>query len=116
MAFSVLDPPPGAPEHEKKILLRHYMVRLKKSGTKLPRVVLEEIGPSADLVLDRAKAAEPTMWKASLKVPKEVKKKKVKNVTTDTLGTKREARQAPESGGRVVSAPICWHITAWRRL
>jgi ribosome production factor 2 len=89
MAFSVLDPPPGAPEHEKKILLRHYMVRLKKSGTKLPRVVLEEIGPSADLLLDRGKPAEPTMWKASLKVPKEVKKKKVKNVSTDKLGMKR---------------------------
>ena len=42
-------------------------VRLKKSGTKLPRVVLEEIGPSADLLLDRGKPAEPTMWKASLK-------------------------------------------------
>merc|ERR1719443_2523256 len=77
MAFSVLDPPPGAPVEEKKILLRHYMVRLKESG------------PSADLILDRGKPAEPTMWKASLKVPKEVKKKKVKNVSTDKLGMKR---------------------------
>jgi ribosome production factor 2 len=61
ISFTVLDPPPGVQQETKTILMRHHLVRLKKSGTKLPRVELEE-------------------------VPKEAKTKKVKNVTTDKLG------------------------------
>lgn len=92
LVFSVLDPPPakpGAPEPAKVVFMRHYRVELKKSGTKIPRVELVEIGPRCDLTCDRARWADPTVFKAACKKPKEVIKKKQKNVSTDSFGNTR---------------------------
>ena len=44
-------------------------VQLKKRGTKIPRVELAEIGPSADLTLDRTKPADAALLKAAKKAP-----------------------------------------------
>eukprot|EP00397_Hematodinium_sp_SG-2012_P037375 GEMP01040497.1.p1 GENE.GEMP01040497.1~~GEMP01040497.1.p1 ORF type:complete len:345 (+),score=68.04 GEMP01040497.1:61-1095(+) len=70
------------------INFRHYYVSYQKSAQKLPRVQMSEIGPRFDLSLDREKAADPHIMKLALKVPKEVKAKKVKNIETDMLGRK----------------------------
>lgn len=73
---------------EGKIYLRVYMVSLKKSGTRLPRIELEEMGPSIDLEIRRVKPPAPEVLREALKVPRTLKPKKVKNVSTDMLGKK----------------------------
>ncbi|KAI1308703.1 Ribosome production factor 2 -like protein [Halotydeus destructor] len=73
--------------HEGKIMFRHYRVLLKKSGMRLPRVELEEIGPSFEMTLRRTQLASEDLFKTSLKQPKENKQKKVKNIEKSPLGT-----------------------------
>lgn len=46
---------------------------LKKSGCKIPRIELEEMGPSLDLVLRRTHLASDDLYKLSLKQPKGLK-------------------------------------------
>ncbi|XP_002737014.1 ribosome production factor 2 homolog, partial [Saccoglossus kowalevskii] len=71
-----------------KIYLRSYRIILKKSGSRTPRVELEEIGPSLDLVMRRTRLAADDLFKKSMKQPKEAKIRKVKNVSRDVFGTK----------------------------
>uniref|UniRef100_A0A8C3XMX3 Ribosome production factor 2 homolog n=1 Tax=Chelydra serpentina TaxID=8475 RepID=A0A8C3XMX3_CHESE len=53
-----------------KIYMRSYKVLLKKSGCKIPRIELEEMGPSLDLVMRRTHLASEDLYKLSLKQPK----------------------------------------------
>lgn len=71
-----------------KIYLRNYKILLKKSGSRTPRVELEEMGPSLDLVIRRTKLASDDLYKQSLKVPKAAKIKKKKNISRDPFGSK----------------------------
>ncbi|XP_014669728.1 PREDICTED: ribosome production factor 2 homolog [Priapulus caudatus] len=71
-----------------KILLRSYKILLKKSGTRTPRIELEEMGPSFDFALRRTKLASDDLFKLARKQPKEIKIKKTKNVSQDAFGTK----------------------------
>lgn len=103
------------------ILLRQYRMRFKKSGTKVPRVELTEMGPLLDLAVRRQRQAPVDVQREAAKKPKELKKKKEKNVGSDMLegkigriylpkqdvgeialrkmkGLKRERRQAAEEG------------------
>ena len=50
-----------------------YRVLLRKSGVKTPRIELEEIGPSFDLVLRRHQMAPSHLYKEACKVPRTVK-------------------------------------------
>lgn len=70
-----------------KILVRSYKTMLKKSGTKTPRVELEEMGPSMDLVMRRTQLASTDLYKRSLRVPKTAKPKKRKNISIDAFKT-----------------------------
>ncbi|KAL3277352.1 hypothetical protein HHI36_012702 [Cryptolaemus montrouzieri] len=70
-----------------KILLRSYKVLLKKSGSRTPRVELEEIGPRIDLTLRRSKLPSEDLLKEASKKPRELKVHKKKNISTDALGT-----------------------------
>ncbi|KAK0181293.1 hypothetical protein PV327_003586 [Microctonus hyperodae] len=72
---------------ENKIHLRSYKVLLKKSGTRIPKIELEEIGPRMDFVIRRTKLASDDLFKQSCKKPKELKVKKKKNIAVDGLGT-----------------------------
>lgn len=72
---------------EGKILMRSYKVLLKKSGTRLPRIELEEIGPRIDLTLRRTHLASQDLFKRSLKQPEQLKKKSVKNINRDKMGS-----------------------------
>lgn len=72
---------------EGKIHMRHYKIILKKSGLKIPRVELEEMGPRFDLVLRRHKIASDDHFKHSLKQPYQLNPKKSKNVNISQLGT-----------------------------
>jgi len=44
-------------------------IQLKKSGTRVPRVELEEVGPAADLVLRRSKIASDDLYRRAKKQP-----------------------------------------------
>ncbi|XP_054578389.1 ribosome production factor 2 homolog isoform X4 [Eptesicus fuscus] len=70
-----------------KIYFRSYKLLLKKSGCRTPRIELEEMGPSLDLVLRRTHLASDDLYKLSMKMPKALKPKKKKNISQDTFGT-----------------------------
>jgi len=76
---------PGS-DAKPKVLLRRYRTKMQKSGSSLPRVELEELGPSMSLSLDRTRDPDKDKWKQSIKVPKAAKPKKVKNVKTTEMG------------------------------
>ena len=74
---------------DKKVLVRSYKIKLSKSSTKYPRVELEEIGPSLDLVLRRNQMASEDLFKTACKQVKNVRGvKKVKNKSEDVFGNK----------------------------
>ncbi|KAI9020653.1 Brix domain-containing protein [Phycomyces nitens] len=73
---------------DNKIFFRTHTIQMKKSGTKTPRVELVEMGPMYDFCLRRTSPPKPDLWAAAVKVPKEIKHKKVKNVNVDEMGDK----------------------------
>lgn len=79
-----------APEDaEPPVSVRRFRIQQLKSGSRLPRVELEEIGPRFTLTLDRQKGPDKDKWKQAIKVPKAVKPTKVKNVAKDTMGERK---------------------------
>ena len=70
------------------IYFRHYGVLLKRSGTRFPRVELEEIGPRMDMTIRRRKEAAREVKKLAYRVPRELKPKKVKNIEKGQFGNK----------------------------
>jgi len=72
---------------QDRILFRVYRTYLKKSGTRIPRVELAEVGPCMDLKFGRNKLASDDLLKTAMKQPAQLKAKKVKNVTRDVFGS-----------------------------
>ncbi|KAJ5664714.1 Ribosome production factor [Penicillium macrosclerotiorum] len=72
------------------IHLRWYKVITKRSGHKLPRVELEEVGPKFDFKIGRMRSATPEAMKEAMKQGKrpneEIKMKK--NISMDLVGDK----------------------------
>jgi ribosome production factor 2 len=71
-----------------KILMRHYRILLKKSGSRIPLVDLEEMGPRVDWVLRRTHAPAEGLLKEAMRQPKAIKQKKRKNVESNVFGNK----------------------------
>ena len=71
---------------EAGVHIRSYRVTAQRAGGSAPRVELEEIGPSLDLVLRRNRLASDDLFRRALKRPKELKTKKVKNISAGKLG------------------------------
>ncbi|CAG0902085.1 unnamed protein product, partial [Cyprideis torosa] len=72
---------------EGRLLFRCFRLHLKKSGTRIPRVELEECGPRIDFSLRRSKLASEDLMKAACRQPKELKARRKKNVAKDALGS-----------------------------
>ncbi|KAK3096760.1 hypothetical protein FSP39_003001 [Pinctada imbricata] len=71
-----------------KIFIRNYKILMKKSGCKTPRIELENMGPSLDLVMRRTKLASDDFYKRALKQPITAKPRKKKNISQDAFGSK----------------------------
>ncbi|KAL2892566.1 Ribosome production factor 2-like protein [Bienertia sinuspersici] len=69
----------------KKVFLSHCALKLKKSGTIVPRMELVEVGPSMDLVLRRHRLPNEGLRKEAMKTAPDHTKKKLKNVKGDPL-------------------------------
>ncbi|KAI2464575.1 Brix-domain-containing protein [Annulohypoxylon bovei var. microspora] len=69
------------------IHLRIYLISTKRSGQRLPRVEVEEMGPRMDFRVGRMQEPEEAVLKEAMKTAK-VEEKTKKNVTTDTIGDK----------------------------
>jgi ribosome production factor 2 len=70
--------------------LRWYKVVTKRSGHKLPRVELEEIGPKFDFKVGRMRPASPEAMKEAMKQGKRPNEdiKMKKNISMDNMGDK----------------------------
>ena len=99
-ATTTLDPSSSKSQEDVKSLpkvhIRAYTIKLRASGTRIPRVELVPMGPSLDLVLRRYQEADSEVMKQAMKRPKlkkqEVEKglgKKRKNMEVDEMGDLR---------------------------
>lgn len=75
-------------DNRQVVHMRVWRVVTKRSGQKMPRVDLEEMGPRIDFRLGRIREADETMMKAALKRSKKGEERTKKNVTTDVMGDK----------------------------
>lgn len=60
-----------------RVLFTHCALRLKKSGTTVPRMELVEIGPSMDFVVRRHRLPNESVRKEAMKTAQDQPKKKV---------------------------------------
>jgi ribosome production factor 2 len=75
-------------EAKPMIHLRVYLIRTKRSGQKLPRVELEEMGPRMDFRVGRVKEADESMLKEALRKARTSAERPKKNISTDIVGDK----------------------------
>uniref|UniRef100_A0A1D1XPG8 Ribosome production factor 2 homolog n=1 Tax=Anthurium amnicola TaxID=1678845 RepID=A0A1D1XPG8_9ARAE len=68
----------------KTVLFMQCAIRLKKSGTTIPRIELVEVGPSMDLVVRRHRLPSESLQKEAMKIASK-QHKKLKNVTRDIV-------------------------------
>lgn len=67
---------------------RVYKLKSYKSGQKIPRVEVDEIGPRFDFKVGRRVTPAPEVEKEALSKPKQLVAKEKKNVATDFMGDK----------------------------
>lgn len=70
------------------IHLRVYLISTKRSGQKMPRVEVEEMGPRMDFRVGRVQEPDEAMLKEAMKTPRGLEERTKKNVTTDAMGDK----------------------------
>lgn len=78
----------GDGDAKSAIHLRAYMIQTKRSGQKLPRVEVEEIGPRMDFRVGRVKEADESMLKEAMKKARGLEERTKKNVTMNSMGDK----------------------------
>ncbi|KAM3853654.1 ribosome production factor 2 homolog isoform 2-T2 [Vipera latastei] len=94
---------------DEKIYIRSYKVLLKKSGCKIPRIELEDMGPSLDLVIRRTHLASDDLYKLSLKKPKALK---IRKWAPSCLSSQRRRRTSlTMSLGQNMGGFTCRHRT-----
>lgn len=78
----------GSEEGKQVVHLRCYKLLTKRSGQRVPRVEVEEIGPRVDMRVGRVREAEKEMWKESMKRARGGEQRVKKNVDMDSVGDK----------------------------
>ncbi|KAF2133016.1 ribosome biogenesis protein-like protein RPF2 [Dothidotthia symphoricarpi CBS 119687] len=86
ISISAQEPTDAIPTPEIK--LRCYLLRTKRSGQKLPRIEVEEMGPRIDFRLGREQFPDPDVLKEALKKPRGMETRTKKNIDTDNMGDK----------------------------
>ncbi|KAL3918070.1 MAG: hypothetical protein SGILL_004418 [Bacillariaceae sp.] len=96
---------------QQRVVIHHhtYFCKLKKDPndptSKVPVPYLLPCGPDVTMQIRRTQFAEPDMWKQSLKQPQGLRKKKVKNQSTNLFGEvigrlHLETQDVEKMGGR----------------
>lgn len=67
---------------------RVYKLKSYKSGEKVPRIEIDEIGPRFDFKIGRRLTPAPELEKEAFMKPKQLQAKEKKNVSTDFMGDK----------------------------
>jgi len=75
-------------EVKPKVHLRVYLIRTKRSGQKLPRVEVEEMGPRMDFRVGRVQEADESILKEAMKRARTSQERPKKNISTDIVGDK----------------------------
>ncbi|KAF1975669.1 ribosome biogenesis protein-like protein RPF2 [Bimuria novae-zelandiae CBS 107.79] len=86
ISISAAEPVEG--EKAPELRIRFYLIKTLKSGQKLPRVEVEEMGPRIDATLGREKFPDADMMKEALKKPKGAEPRTKKNIDMDVMGDK----------------------------
>ncbi len=102
------------PKTNQLVVHQHtYFMKLKKDPdnptSNIPVPLLIPCGPDMTMAIRRTQFAAPDLWKASIKQPQAIKKKKVKNHTTNIFGETigrlhLEKQDVDKMGGRKVKA------------
>lgn len=79
---------PVGEDDKPAIHVRVYLISTKRSGQKLPRVEVEEMGPRLDFRVGRTREPEEAVWKEALKRARTNEERTKKNVSTDAMGDK----------------------------
>lgn len=79
---------PVSEDEKPRIHVRVYLISTKRSGQRLPRVEVEEMGPRMDFRVGRVQEADQNMLKEAMKKPKTNEERTKKNITTDIMGDK----------------------------
>ncbi|KAL1609002.1 rRNA-binding ribosome biosynthesis protein rpf2 [Nothophoma quercina] len=86
ISISAEEPTDARPNPEIK--LRFYLLKTKRSGQKLPRVEVEEMGPRIDFTVGREQFPDADMLKEAMRKPKGTEERTKKNISTDAMGDK----------------------------
>lgn len=70
------------------LYFRVYKLKSYRSGQKIPRVEVDEIGPRFDFKIGRRMTPSPEAERSALSRPKQLQAKEKKNVSTDFIGDK----------------------------
>lgn len=88
-----------------KVFFTQCAIRLKKSGTSVPRIELVEVGPSMDFLVRRHRQPDERLRKEAMKTAPESTKKKEKNVKKDAIEGKIGKIYIPDQKVGSVSLP-----------
>lgn len=86
--ISISAPEPDDTTPSPPIAIRFYLLRTLRSGQKLPRIEVEEMGPRMDCTLGREMFPDADMLKQALRKPKGAEARTKKNVDMDAMGDK----------------------------
>ncbi|CAH0001165.1 unnamed protein product [Clonostachys byssicola] len=78
----------GEGDAKPAIHLRTYLIRTKRSGQRLPRVEVEEMGPRMDFRVGRFKEPDEATRKEAMRKARGLEERTKKNITTDSMGDK----------------------------
>jgi ribosome production factor 2 len=70
------------------IHLRTYLIRSRRSGHRLPRVEVDEMGPRMDFRVGRSKVPDEATRKEAMRKPRGTDERTKKNISTSAMGDK----------------------------